>query len=131
MILGCVMNWGKVFVFSVVLYILQVFAIALAVYLGGAESLGNVGFIIFLYAISLMVGIAIYAILGRGQAIKPYLHALAVFCLNWVVGFSVLIIFYYQLDGFVYPLTLIVFDLFVSGISAFSGVYLGVKFKSS
>ena len=124
------MNYSRVVLFSVGLYILLVALWAIATFIVGADQaiLSSMPFLIVLHLIGFFLSISVYIYLAYKQATKPYQHAVCVASFFWLISFCVSFLCYIFLKLPFVPLALL-FSALLNVVEVLLGTLLGIKLR--
>jgi len=123
-------NYSRVVVFSVGLYLLLVALWAIATYIVGADQaiLTSMPFLIAVHFIGFSLSLSVYIYLAYKQTTKPYQHAVCVASFCWLINLSVNVLLYIFLELPFVPLALL-FPALLNVIEVLLGTLLGIKLR--
>lgn len=123
------MNYYRILFFSVILYVLNIIAVATVTFffVDVLES-SSVRFVLLQQGISAIVSLSVFVVLAFKQAEKPYKHSVFVAGLSWIISLSIDSVFRAYIGLEFEPLVLFV-PLLLTIVGVIVGTTIGIKMR--
>ena len=123
------MNYSRVILFSVGLYLLLVVLWAIGTIVVGAdETVQSMPFIVTLHTIGFVLSLFMYIYLAYKQATKPYIHAILVASIYWFISLSASLLLFIFLKIPFEPLVFL-FPALLHVIAILLGTFVGINLR--
>ena len=123
------MNYSRIVLFSVGIYLLLVTASAIAtMVVGSDEAIQSTAFIVTLHFLGFVLSLLMYLYLAYKQAFKPYQHAVYVAILYWLISFGGSLLIDIFLEVPFEPLVFL-FPILLNVIAVLLGTLLGIQLR--
>ena len=123
------MNYSRIVLFSVGLYLLLVALWAIATIVVGAdETVQSMPFIVTLHTLGFFFSLFVYIYLAYKQTATPYKHAVLVASIYWFISLSVTLLLYTFLEIPFEPLVFLLPAL-LHVIAVLLGTLLGIQIR--